>query len=163
MMEHAGYIADESQTRKAGKMPYGFSFTKLCLLLCMVLGLGISLTSCADYHKQHTGQPRKNSALTHGMVQMTIKIGETTQTDILETFGAPNVTSIDGSGQEVWTYQRAAKTSQSSYSGDYFTVIIFGGGRSKSGFEESSKMMTLIIKFDENKIVSDFRSRASNF
>lgn len=105
----------------------------------------------------------RNSELTHGNVQMNLRVGATTQTEVLEAFGAPNITSIDGSGQEVWTYQRQATVSQASSSNNYWTVILAGGENRASGFEQTQRTMTLIIKFDENKVVSDFRSRASNF
>jgi outer membrane protein assembly factor BamE (lipoprotein component of BamABCDE complex) len=94
---------------------------------------------------------------------MHLKVGETTQTEVLETFGAPNITSMDGSGEEVWTYQRQATVSQSSSRSGYWTIVLAGGGRSSSGSETTSRTMTLIIKFDENKVVSDFNSRSSNF
>lgn len=105
----------------------------------------------------------RNSELTHGNVQMNLKVGETTQTEVLEVFGAPNITSIDGSGREVWTYQRHATVSQSSSRGGYWTIVLAGGGGTASGSETTSRTMTLIIKFDESKVVSDFNSRTSNF
>lgn len=105
----------------------------------------------------------RNSELTHGNVQMNIKKGETTQTQILEAFGAPNITSIDSTGQEVWTYQRAATVAQGSSSSNYWTVILAGGSNTAAGFEQTQRTMTLIIKFDERKVVSDFRSRSSEF
>lgn len=105
----------------------------------------------------------RNSELTHGNVQMNLKVGESTQTDVLEVFGAPNITSIDSTGQEVWTYQRHATVTQSSSRSGYWTIVLAGGGRSSSGYEQTSRTMTLMIKFDENKVVSDFKSRASNF
>ena len=83
--------------------------------------------------------------------------------DVLETFGAPNITTRDSSGNEVWTYQRQAQVSQSSSSSGFIFVIIAGKSAEASGFETSSKMMTLIIKFDGNDIVTDFKSRESNF
>lgn len=105
----------------------------------------------------------RNSELTHGNVQMNLKVGQTTQTQVLETFGAPNITSIDGSNQEVWTYQRQATVSQSSSSSNYWTIVLAGGATNASGFEQTQRTMTLIIKFDANKVVSDFRSRSSEF
>nr|PZN74195.1 MAG: hypothetical protein DIU57_19500 [Pseudomonadota bacterium] len=105
----------------------------------------------------------RNSELTHGNVQMKLQVGVTSQTDVLEAFGAPNITSIDGSGREVWTYQRHATVSQSSSSSGYWTIILAGGGSQASGFEQTQRTMTLIIKFDDAGIVSDFRSRSSNF
>ena len=102
----------------------------------------------------------RNSALTQGNVQMNIKTGSTTKAQVLEVFGAPNVTTRDGQGLEVWTYQRQAQVSQGSRESGY---TIFLAARTKSGFESSSRMITLIIKFDNNDIVSDFNSRTSNF
>ena len=115
------------------------------------------------------------NTLTHGMVQMTLRVGETTQTDVLETFGGPNVTSIDASGQEVWVYDRHATVTSDSTGGFHIGLGIGAGGdgvggggllgfgKKKSNSSSSSRTMMLIIKFDENKVVSDFRSRSSSF
>jgi outer membrane protein assembly factor BamE (lipoprotein component of BamABCDE complex) len=88
-----------------------------------------------------------------------LKKGETTQAEVLEKFGAPNIATVDGQGNEVWTYQRHATVSRSS--AGYATIVILGGGT--SGFEQSSRTMTLIIKFDARKVVSDFNSMYSSF
>ena len=109
---------------------------------------------------QRTG---KNSDLTHGNVQLNLHVGETTQTQVLEAFGAPNITSIDGSNQEVWTYQRQATVAESSSVSNYWTIVLSGGSAKASGFEQTQRTMTLIIKFGSNKVVSDFRSRSSEF
>lgn len=101
----------------------------------------------------------RNSGLTHGQVQMSLKRGVTTQTQVVETFGAPNITSLDSKGCEVWTYQRHASKSQGSNS--YATLGLIGG--SADGFEQSSRSMTLIIKFNEHKTVTDFSSQYSSF
>lgn len=105
----------------------------------------------------------RNSQLTQGNVQLSLHVGTTTKVQVLESFGAPNVTTRDGAGREVWTYQRSAQVSQSSSRSGYWTILFAGQGGSSSGFESSSRMITLIIKFDENDVVSDFNSRASNF
>ena len=105
----------------------------------------------------------KNSNLTQGNVQMNLLVGETTKVEVLENFGSPNVTTRDASGQEVWSYQRAAQVAQSTTSEGYWTIIFAGQSKTATGFESSSRMITLIIKFDENDVVTDFRSRESNF
>ncbi|WP_157599263.1 hypothetical protein [Rhodanobacter sp. Root179] len=105
----------------------------------------------------------RNGELTHGNVQLNVKVGQTSKADVLEHFGAPNITTIDGSGQEVWSYQRQATVTQSSSSSNYWTVILAGGGNSASGFEQTQRTMTLIIKFGKDNLVSDFRSRSSEF
>lgn len=105
----------------------------------------------------------RNSELTQGNVQMNLQVGKTTKADVLEKFGSPNITTRDGAGREVWTYQRQAQVAQSSSQGGYWTVLLAGGSSNASGFESSSRMTTLIIKFDKNDVVHDFRSRTSNF
>lgn len=105
----------------------------------------------------------RNSDLTQGNVQMNLEVGETTKAKVLETFGAPNITTRDGSGREVWTYQRQAQVTQSSERSGYWTILLAGGQNSAAGFESSSRMITLIIKFDDQDLVTDFRSRTSNF
>lgn len=87
----------------------------------------------------------------------------TTKAVVLEKFGAPNITTRDGSGQEVWSYQRMATVSQSSSSANYWTILLTGGSKSADGFSQTSRSVTLIIKFDKNDVVSDFRSRTSDF
>ena len=132
-------------------------FTKN-LVVAVVLAL---VSGCVS--TQTTPVTARNSALTHGNVQMNLKVGETTQTQVLETFGAPNITSIDGSEQEVWTYQRHATVTQQSSANGYWTILLAGSDTHASGFEQTQRTMTLIINFDAKKIVSDFRSRASEF
>ena len=128
--------------------------------ILLVFIFSILLTGCVTAPEPLT---KKNSELTQGMVQMNLEVGKTTKADVIETFGAPNITTRDSSGNEVWTYQRQAQISQSSSSSGFIFVIIAGKSSEASGFETSSKMMTLIIKFDGNDIVTDFKSRASNF
>lgn len=106
---------------------------------------------------------KRSSELTQGTVQMHLVSGQTTKAEVLEVFGAPNVTTRDGSGREVWSYQRQAQVSRSSSRSGFWTILLGGGGSSSSGFETSSRMITLIIKFNADDFVTDFRSRASNF
>ncbi len=120
---------------------------------------------CGSGCVQNTAKPvtTRNSELTHGNVQLNVTIGQTSKADVLEHFGAPNITTIDGSGQEVWSYQRQATVTQSNSSNNYWTVVLAGGRNSASGFEQTQRTMTLIIKFGKDNLVSDFRSRSSNF
>lgn len=113
--------------------------------------------------------------LSYGMVQLTVKVGTTTQADILEKFGSPNITTIDGSGREMWVYDRHATVTYDKSSGFSIGMILGAGGGDvggggglgfgsrKSQSEQSQRTMTLILKFDANKVVSDFQSRSSSF
>ena len=128
--------------------------------LWAVIGASLMVSACAT---APAPVDNRNSALTQGNVQLNLRVGETSKADVLEAFGAPNITTRDASGSEVWSYQRHARVSQSSSSSNFWTILLLGGGSSASGFSETSRTMTLIIKFDDNDVVSDFRSRTSDF
>lgn len=132
--------------------------------VAFVIGLPIlCLSACVA---PVSAPPSNTNTLTTGQVQITLKKDVTTQTEVLEAFGAPNLVTLNASGEEVWTYQKNATVSAASSSSAYGTIILFGGSSSRSGLEQSSRTMTLIIKFREVegvKRVTDFSSRASSF
>lgn len=132
--------------------------TKLTVgILCTALLLAASCTT------SQSSMDTKNSPFTHGNVQLRLEKGVTTQAEVLETFGAPNVATTDSSGNEVWTYQKHATIAKSSEVGGYGTVILLGLRGGTSGFEQSSRTMTLIIKFGPDKKVIDFKSMSTSF
>lgn len=129
--------------------------------------LVVSAVLCGCVATQQTQAPADaKNTLTTGQVQITLKKDVTTQTEVVEAFGAPNLVTLNSSGEEVWTYQKNATVTNATSSSAYGTVILFGGSTRSSGLEQSSRTMTLIIKFKETngiKRVSDFSSRASSF
>lgn len=106
---------------------------------------------------------QRMNALTQGNVQMNMVVGKTTKSDVLQVFGAPNITTRDASGSEVWSYQRHATVAQSSAGSNYWTILFAGGAKEVAGFSQSTRTATLIIKFDGKDVVSDFQSRMSEF
>ena len=98
------------------------------------------------------------SGITHGTVQLHLEKGKTTQAEVLDKFGSPNIATTDGE-EEIWTYQKHGSTSKSA--GAAGSLLFVGG--STSGFSQSSRTMTLFIRFNSSKIVSDFDSRYSSF
>ena len=108
---------------------------------------------------QENQATKGNSALTAGMVKQKIIKGETTQSEIVEVFGSPNIVTKNKSGNEVWTYDRI---SAEKSSGDTFwTLGLFGASDNRSS--TSSKTFTLMIEFDGGDVVKDFSYRASAF
>lgn len=147
---------------------FWFITSRRCAVLRMVsvarpFGLFVvllSLTACVAPVQPVTD---RNSSLTQGNVQMNLAVGKTTKAEVLQNFGAPNITTRDGSGRETWTYQRSAQVAQSSSQAGYWTILLAGQSSNSSGFESSSRMITLIIKFNSRDVVIDFDSRSSNF
>lgn len=134
---------------------------KRTLAIFALISVVALCAGCASTNTRPVTQ--RNSSLTTGNVEMHMKVGVTTKAQILQTFGAPNITTTDGSGKDVWVYQRAATVTQSSSRSTYWTVILTGGSGSASGFQQTQRMMTLIIKFGNNGVVTDFSSRSSQF
>lgn len=134
-----------------------------------VLAVALAVAGCTT-----PAQPvaERNSTLTQGQVQMNLQVGQTRKAEVVEVFGAPNITTRDGDGREVWTYQRSARVSQSASRSGLWSILLAPGARgaggllgssSSSGFETTSRMITLIIEFDADDVVSDFRSRTADF
>ncbi len=121
------------------------------------------LAACQSARPAATGQSQGPNTLTHGAVQLKLQKGVTTQNDVIEAFGAPNITTIDGDGREVWTYRRHATVTTVSDNSSYFNILVFGAQSGAATGSQSSQSMTLVIKFDADKKVSDFRSMASSF
>lgn len=120
-----------------------------------------SLVACATPTPGPVDQ--RNSALTSGNVSMNLEVGKTTQAQVLEVFGAPNIVTMDGARNTVWSYQRHATVAQANATANYWTIVLTGGANQAAGFSESQRTITLIIKFDDKNVVSDFRSRTSDF
>jgi hypothetical protein len=139
----------------------------------LIVGAAILALSGGAFAQKAAGDSA--NTLTHGMAQMTLHVGTTTQVEVLETFGAPNITTLDSQGQEVWVYDRQATVTSSGSSGFSIGMLLGGGGggvggggglgfsSSKSKSSQTQRTMTLIIKFGADKKVSDFKSRSSSF
>lgn len=100
-----------------------------------------------------------NTNLTAGKVKMEIKKGETTQAEILQIFGSPNIVTKNRSNDEVWNYNRMSY--ESAYGSDSGGFIFWGGSRAVSS--ATTKSFDLIIIFDENDIVKDYSIIAASF
>lgn len=100
----------------------------------------------------------KESALTPGMAKKYIYPGKTTQTEVLEIFGPPDLVTHKG-GKDVWTYDKISQ--EVSTSGGYLTILL-AGVSGESG-RRSSRSVMLIIYFDENDVVTDYKLSAAKF
>lgn len=141
----------------------------------LLLGAVLILSGCGEKVMPANETPAKSN-LTSGQVSLTLKKNQTTQAEVLEVFGAPNLVTSNADGEEVWSYQKHATVANASsatgvagFGGLGLATILLGGiggTASTSSSEQSSRTMTLIIKFREvqgTKRVVDFSSRYSSF
>ena len=131
-----------------------------CIItLAIFITVGFCLTSC-----KHELQESPNSPFTPGQVSMTLKKGETTKQEVLNTFGSPNIVTQDSDGNSIWTYQKNASITKSSGGSSFYWTVVLLGGQSNDGggIMNSTKTMTIIITFKEDT-VQNFKTLATNF
>lgn len=119
------------------------------------------------------------SALSYGTVTSQVQKGKTTQLELLNLFGGPNISTTDAAGLESWVYERSvSQTDVDTRSqalqgavnlGLFFNSANVAAGASGERTSASSSMatsfrsLTVIVKFDDRKVVSDYSVRASSF
>lgn len=119
--------------------------------LCAASLVGASLAGCES-------DQSAESNLTAGMAKKTIVKGQTSQAEVMEVFGPPDlVTHKDD--MQVWTYDKISQEIQTS--GGYFTVLFAGMNGSKT--RSSNRSTMLIIYFDSRDVVSDYRMSVTKF
>lgn len=133
-----------------------------------LLALLLLINGCAAI-KETVNYQRSN--LTFGMVKKNLIKGQTTQSEILNLFGAPNITTTNKSGEEIWTYDKIAVTKEDAAAGltigggGLAGAGVIGGAASVSGSNSSTscRSITLIITFGEKDIVKDYAVMAQEF
>ena len=121
------------------------------LNLIIILIALVAILRCASYPKEM--QPVQKSNLTAGTVKKEIVKGKTTQAEVIQLFGSPNLMTMDGDGNEVWNYNKMSYTTTEGYDGG--TLIFWGGSRTMRS--TTTQSFDLIIVFDKKNIVKDYR------
>ncbi|MFX0067170.1 MAG: hypothetical protein ACFFC7_33990 [Candidatus Hermodarchaeota archaeon] len=127
------------------------------------------------------GEKSEHQKLSYGMVTSKVKKGITNQNEILELFGAPNITTIDSDQIETWVYELTSSSTktitkekmeaQTKRFDFFFGFGLYGkesgeqDNKTTTIVERSIKTLTVIIKFnnDPNKTVAEYTARASYF
>jgi hypothetical protein len=119
------------------------------------------------------------SALSYGSVTSQVVKDKTTQADLLQLFGGPNIATTDNEGVETWVYERSVtQTDVTSRSQNWQAAaglgVFFGhatanaqagGGQNAvaSSTASSFRSLTVVVKFNPNKTVKDYSVRSSQF
>jgi hypothetical protein len=118
-----------------------------------------ALSSCAkfsnsEFDKMSGAEDAQRSNLTSGMINLKVTKGVTNQAEILEVFGPPDQTTHK-SDMQVWTYDKISYTVRS----DAGSL----GFYSASGTRSQSVSTLLILYFDSNDTVVDYRFDSYKF
>ncbi len=117
-----------------------------------------------------TPESIKPDPLSAGSAKRLLEVNKTTQLEVVEAFGGPNIVTGGPGGQETWTYDRVSYETWSRAMG------LLGGGGAGSGpgggglgfwanssrSIASSRSMTLTMYF-KNDVLVDYKYRATMF
>ena len=122
--------------------------------------------------------PIQEQQMTLGLVQWDIKVG-TSQADVAQILGSPNIVTQDADGKETWIYDKVSSITSYGSSGFGVNVGGFGGGFGWNGIgggmgnvgynknggtvQSNQKTLTVVLKFDNNHNVSSFSYHMSSF
>ena len=133
---------------------------KLIVIGCASFSL---LLGCAPAPYQYYPQPTSPSPLvniparqyeanklTLGTIQMVVKKG-VSGNEIISSLGSPNIITTDETGGETWVYDKVSRESESTNNGRDSVAV------------NSSRTLTVVIRFDKAKKVRDFAYHSSSF
>ncbi len=138
-------------------------------LFLLLLSAMLSACMTASEHKAEVST-QEGDALTVGKVQREIHTGMS-GAEVASVLGTPNIVTTDEQRREVWIYDRVSTITARSESRGGIGVLVLGvdaggllSGQSSSGASSTTqRTLTIIIKFDENKMVRDFSYHATQF
>ena len=182
-MNHTASRPRNSRRPPLGHMVKVFVLTLTALLsACMSAPPGQPVSAPATPLAKSVAAPPNQSgasALSYGAVTTAVTRGKTTQLELIQMFGGPNISTMDGDGLETWVYERSvSQTDVASKSQNWQAAanlgvafghvqagVSAGGGQSQgaSSTASSFRSLTAIVKFNADKTVKDYSVRASQF
>lgn len=156
----------------------------MCVTVCGCADQPAPSSRVADrVENPAAGTVERPSGLSYGAVTATVKNDVTTQSELIQLFGGPNISTTDADGVETWVYERTSSTSDTAGAQDAKHLEAFfgaggtagpvalgggvaGGARSSNDARRtvsSVRTLTVVVKFNANKTVKDCSVRASYF
>jgi hypothetical protein len=116
------------------------------------------LSGCGSLPPDNAPEDR----VTVGKVQGEIKIGQS-GAEVIQILGSPNIITTDEKRREAWVYDKISTERTDASRSSYGTLILFGGSSKDSKSSTRQRTLTIIIKFDEQKLVRDFAYNYTQF
>jgi len=146
---------------------------KLTIILAALLAVLLTSACSASYHRDKV-RDTEGEAVTVGTVQREIRRGMAGG-DVAAALGSPNIVSTDENGNEVWIWDKISteRVVSDSSSGIWLFGLFVGGSGGGAGSvgasgsagasSTSQRTLTVIVKFDEKKLVRDVAYHTSRF
>jgi len=118
--------------------------------------------------------------ISYGAIKKNLKVGASTQADVIKKFGSPNNMTYQGKGRgELWIYDRIKTESMTQTEAASAGVAVggvagtgsgaigasIGGSSNRSATRASSsvRMLTVILEFDEGGTLIDISARQGGY
>jgi outer membrane protein assembly factor BamE (lipoprotein component of BamABCDE complex) len=131
----------------------------ICIIFVAVINV-LMVSACK--HPTNAGPDGNARNLTVGTVQGSIKVGMPAS-DVVAILGSPNIVTTDEQRREVWVYDKVSSNRVDTANSIGGSIIIFGGSSAQSQSTSTQKTLTIIIKYDEQKMVRDFAYNYTQF
>lgn len=125
--------------------------------VCLIISM-FAFVACASNEKAEEKNPFNAITLKEKIIE-----GKTSQAEVLETFGAPDITTESEQKEDVWTYAKTSTKNQGSSAGIGALALFLpgplygvGGSFDKHEDETATKSVSVIIKFNKKKIVKSY-------
>ncbi len=135
--------------------------TKVVLMLSLLVFVLLSGCMSAARHQQNLPSAKERE-MTVGTVQKEIRVGMS-QADVAMVLGSPNIVTRDSEGKETWVYDKMATEVSYSHDGGWLCLILGGYSKDAGAASTTQKTLTVVIKFNEQKLVESFSYHASKF
>lgn len=136
-------------------------------LFCLLMSFSIFLIGCTNIQDV---VPTQKSNLTVGMIKSKVVEGRSTQNDVIELFGSPNLITTNSEGNEVWTYNRSSyntkQTSGNANAGILGTgaiLWIFGASASSAVSNASTSSFDFIVTFNKKGVVEKYKIISASY
>lgn len=130
-------------------------------LAASTLALAAALAGCS-VPKLPSDSDANKSTLTAGVVQREIRKGMTGG-EVASMLGSPNIVTSGPNNTEVWVYDRTFSQVESANANTGVWFIVGVTGQSAQVARSSQSTLTVVIKFDAEKRVSDVAYHQSKF
>ncbi|MEG2610465.1 MAG: hypothetical protein RSA91_07380 [Bacilli bacterium] len=123
------------------------------------IAISFLLVSCSSPQTYDT----QKSNLSVGTIKKGIIEDKTTQTEVLEMFGSPNLITTGSDGSEVWSYNKSSYDGEVSSKNSGLWVLLASSSSSSVVSTTSTSSLDLIIKFNKNQTVKEYKVISSKY
>lgn len=123
------------------------------------IAISFLLVSCSSPQTYNA----QKSNLSVGTIKKGIVEDKTTQTEILEMFGSPNLITTGSDGSEVWSYNKSSYDDASSSKNSGLWILLASSSNSSVVSTTSTSSLDLIIKFNKNQTVKEYKVISSKY